>query len=267
MTLDGNGYTITAVDPAGGHFVGAVVANGGTTAHVANLTVTASGLANVCDGGADRLRGIFFEGASGSIMNNVVTGLNQGPSGCQEGNSIEVRNAPYDGTNPNTVTVEVAHNVVADFQKTGILALGDVEVDISNNTVYASATQENLAANSIQVSYGTFGSVELNVVEGNQWKGTSDYAATALLTYLPGTLRVSKNKIAGNSDVGLFILSDNGTYEKNNVTDEGSDDPNSGYDYGIWDDGSDNVWMKTKASGFEIPFYPDPLNGTKNKAL
>src|SRR6266540_3206520 len=49
FTLDGAGHTITAVDPAGGHFVGAVVKNGGTTAHVTNLGVTASGLANVCD--------------------------------------------------------------------------------------------------------------------------------------------------------------------------------------------------------------------------
>ena len=93
-TLDGNGHTITAVDPSGGHFLGAVVKNAGSTAHVKNLTVTALGLANVCDppGPPDnRLRGILFDGASGSITNNTtVVNINQGASGCQEGNAIEV---------------------------------------------------------------------------------------------------------------------------------------------------------------------------------
>src|SRR3989442_13737424 len=59
FTLDGNGHTITAVDPAGDHFRGAVVRNGGTSAIVENLMVTASNLANVCDDGNDRLRGIL----------------------------------------------------------------------------------------------------------------------------------------------------------------------------------------------------------------
>ena len=56
FTLNGNGHTITALDPSGGHFLGAVVKNAGGTANVTNLTVTASGLQNVCDGGDNRLR-------------------------------------------------------------------------------------------------------------------------------------------------------------------------------------------------------------------
>src|SRR5262245_26635758 len=41
FTLDGAGHTISAVDPAGDHFRGAVVRNGGAVAHVKNLRVTA----------------------------------------------------------------------------------------------------------------------------------------------------------------------------------------------------------------------------------
>ena len=89
VTLDGQGNAITAVDPVTGHFVGGVVANGGSGAHVTNLTVDTDGLANVCDAGADCLRGIIFEGASGSITRNTVQNINQGASGCQEGNAIE----------------------------------------------------------------------------------------------------------------------------------------------------------------------------------
>jgi hypothetical protein len=75
FTLDGNGFTITAVDPPGGHFVGAVVKNAGATAHVVDLTVTTLNLANVCDAVDDRLRGIMFQGASGSIRGNTVVNL------------------------------------------------------------------------------------------------------------------------------------------------------------------------------------------------
>lgn len=45
-----------------------------------------------------RLRGILFDGAAGSITHNTVTNINQGASGCQEGNGIEVRNGPFDNT-------------------------------------------------------------------------------------------------------------------------------------------------------------------------
>lgn len=128
MTLDGDGHTITAVDPPGGHFLGAVVRNAGSTAHVTNLTVTTSGLANVCDAAGNRLRGILFESASGTITNNTVHNVNQGASGCQEGNGIEVRNPPFDGTHPSTKTVTITGNVVTKYQKTGIVANGDVEV-------------------------------------------------------------------------------------------------------------------------------------------
>ena len=61
--------------------------------------MTVSGLSNVCDDGDARLRGILFDGTGGSITNNDVVDVRQGAtSGCQEGNSIEVRNEPFDNT-------------------------------------------------------------------------------------------------------------------------------------------------------------------------
>lgn len=265
MTLDGRNHTITAVDPPAGHFTGAVVANSGTTAHVKNLTVTTSGLSNVCDGGPNRLRGIMFEGASGSIIHNNVTGINQGPSGCQEGNAIEVRNSPFDGTHPNTVAVEVAHNNVTDYQKTGIVANGDVDVAIHHNTVGESATQDDLAANSIQMGFGALGSVVHNNVEGNQWKGTSDFAATAVLVYLAGPVNVSNNNIRGNSDIGLYFFADDGTVHNNRVFDEGADHPNSSYDIGLGNWGTNNTVTNNKVKGFDDLY--DGVTGGNNKAI
>lgn len=50
-TLDGNGVAIAAVDPAGGHFTGAIVRNGSGDASVLNLTITTLNLTDVCDAG------------------------------------------------------------------------------------------------------------------------------------------------------------------------------------------------------------------------
>jgi hypothetical protein len=62
--------------------------------------------------------GIMLESAPGSITNKNINGLNQGTSGCQEGNAIEVRNnAPFDGNHPATVSVTVSGNDVAFTKK------------------------------------------------------------------------------------------------------------------------------------------------------
>ena len=173
MTLDGAGHRITAVDPPGGHFLGAVVKNAGSSAHVRNLRITTSGLADVCDGGDDRLRGILFDGASGSIKDNIVTNINQGASGCQEGNGIEVRDAPFGDTHPDTEYVPIADNVVMGYQKTGILGNGDVFVTITGNTVVGLGPVPYIAQNGIQVGFGGTGEVEDNDISGNAYSKCS----------------------------------------------------------------------------------------------
>lgn len=265
MTLDGRGHTITAVDPLGDHFRGAVIQNGGLWAAVRDVTVTVSNLANVCDGGDDRLRGIMFDGASGEITKNSVVGINQGPSGCQEGNAIEVRNAPFDGTHPNTRSVRITRNVIDEYQKTGIVANGDVDVVVEHNRLGASATQQNLAANGVQLGSGAFGLVRHNEVAGNQWLGTSNFAASAILIFDADGAVVSHNRVTGNSDVGLFVSADGGTYEHNDIRDFGVDGPNG--DFGMVDLGSGNVFNHSLVCGFDTPFFPDPLPGMQNKAL
>lgn len=263
-TLDGSGHTIAAVDPPTDHFRGAVVANGGGEAHVVDLTVTADSLANACDGGADRLRGIMLEGASGSISGSRVVGINHGPSGCQEGNAIEIRNAPFDGTHPATVSVEIAHNVVAGYQKTGIVANGDVDVSVHHNDVGSSATQENLAANGIQLGFGARGAVTHNHVDGNQWMGVTSWAATAVLLFDADAAHVSRNNIRGNSDIGVYIYGDGATAVNNRVFDEGADHPNSGYDIGLLSWGANDV-VNNKVRGFRTPFYG--VTDDSNKAI
>lgn len=268
-TLDGRGNTITAVDPSGDHFRGGVVENGGASAHVEHLTVTTDGLANVGDSGADRLRGIFFEGASGSIAHNTVIGINQGDSGAQEGNAIEVRNAPFDGTHPDTKTVEIVHNVVDDYQKTGIVANGDLDVSIRHNDVGASATQESLAANGIQLGFGALGSATQNRVDGNQWLGPSNFAATAILVVLADGPTVSKNNVGGNSDVGVFWQSDGGAIDNNRVFESGPDGPHGDFGVVNCDAGFDCAGgaevTNNKVRGFDTPYFG--VDGGRNKTV
>lgn len=264
FTLDGKHHTITAVDPLGGHFIGAVVKNQGAVAHVMKLGIATNSLANVCDAGNDRLRGIMFEGASGSIMDNTILSLNQAASGCQEGNAIEVRNTPFDGTHPGTMTVEIGHNEVSNYQKTGILANGDVSVDIHHNDIGSTATPQ-LAANSVQLGFGATGTVENNKIDGNQWCGPSDTVATAILVFDADNSVIRKNQIGGNSDIGIYGSADNLTIDGNKIFDSAIivDCNQFDYDIGIGNYGTNNVITKNQISGFDTPF--DGVVGEKNK--
>ena len=215
------------------------MANGGTTAHVTDLTVTASGLTDVCDGGADRLRGIMFDGASGSITHNTVTGINQGASGCQEGNAIEVRNAPFDGTHPNTVYVTVSGNWIDDYQKTGIVANGDASVTVTNNYVGSADLPYHIAANSVQLGFGAMGPVNNNTIVGNQWDvvSTPQWVATAVLIYLAGDVNVNHNTISGDgTDIGIYAESAGTVNAMNNVIGRtlSSSDVVDDYGVGVW---------------------------------
>jgi hypothetical protein len=216
-TLDGAGHTIAAVDPPGGHFLGAVVANEGTQANVMNLRITAGNLVDVCDiidqtAGTDfRLRGIQFKGASGEITHNTVTDINQrASSSCWEGAGIEVRNEPTDGTHPNTQTVEISDNVVVNYQMVGIVAVGDVSVKIHHNRVTASAAKANVPVSGIQLSYHAIGEISDNVVTGNWYQpvtrghgkaiGQQPLVAVGILLYNieMSNVKVSNNELRDN---------------------------------------------------------------------
>jgi hypothetical protein len=203
FTLDGADHTITAVDPeAPGHFLGAVVRNGGASAIVTNLTVTASGLTDACDEGDDRLRGILLDGASGSITNNTVTGVRQGPSGCQEGNSIEVRNAPFDAAGTD-LGVTISGNVVSSYQKTGILANGSVAATITGNTITGAGPVGYIAQNGVQVGFGATAVVKDNTVSGNSYTG-ADVACGILLFQADGVKASSNNLFSNERDMCNF---------------------------------------------------------------
>lgn len=267
-TLDGQGHTITAEDPPGDHFRGAVVQNAGSEAHVTNLGVTASALDNVCDDGDDRLRGIMFDGASGSIIGNDVEGINQGQSGCQEGNGIEVRNAPFDGTHPDTQVVDISHNLVDMYQKTGIIANGDVDVGITNNFVGSARLEDFIAANSVQAGFGAFAAVNNNEIIGNEWDGASSFAATAVLIFSAEDVNVNNNVIRGDggeiaTDVGVLALFSATVNVMNNDISRDAEQAGEKDDFGVgvWffdNDGKSKV-VRNRFNGWLIDFQGEDL--------
>jgi hypothetical protein len=212
-TFDGEGHTVTAVDPPGGHFTGAVIRNRGATARVRDVTVTVRGLRDVCTADAARLRGILLEGASGEVVDSTVRDLQKGSgaSGCQEGFGIEVRN---DDASRGPFRVDVLRNRVVAAQKTGILAVGTVEVTLSDNTVDAGGPVTHIARNGIQVGFGARGRVTGNTVSGNAYTGPAVSVGTGILVaggsyYGADSPLVTELAIEGNTlvdnDVGIDL--------------------------------------------------------------
>ena len=196
VTLDGNGHSITAVDPTGGHFLGAVVENAGPTASVKNLTVMAANLNSTCDDFPNSLAGIRLDGATGSITNNTVTGLQQGTSGdgCQEGNAIEVRNTTPDTGLPG---VNVTGNTVSSYQKTGVLVKGKVSSVVTDNTITGYGPVDFIAQNGVQVSFGATALVNSNTISNNFYTPKS-VDACGLLIFQADGVKVGKNSFSGN---------------------------------------------------------------------
>lgn len=248
FTLDGAQNTIMATDPIGGHFRGGIIVAGGASANVTNTVISALMLVDVCETGHERLRAIYFNGASGVIQGNTVLNVNKSGSSCQEGNGIEVRNADLGG---RPTSVQIIDNVVEGFQKTGVVASGNVDVTIRGNSIGASSAQRVLVANGIQVGAGARALVEANAVAGNSWGG-DDAAGTAilLLNTAAGTV-VRGNVIVGNADVGIYVMASGVRVELNRLTDTGTD---GAFDVGIGNFGDDNVFDRNTINGYFLRY-------------
>ena len=127
-TLDGKGFTITAVDvPAGTSFDGAVVQNDGAAMNVKNLKIE-GGVPNNC---VAIFNGVAFMNAGGSIKNVTLNNIGQ-TTGCQSGRAIVVWNAIGVG---DRRSVAIENNTVSSYNKNGIDVRGNVDAKIVGNTV------------------------------------------------------------------------------------------------------------------------------------
>ncbi|QRK10755.1 right-handed parallel beta-helix repeat-containing protein [Archangium violaceum] len=272
-TFDGQGHSVTAVDPPGGHFTGAIIRNRGSTARVRGVTVSASGLRDICEGDvARRLRGILIEGASGEVADSRLGGLSRGDgkSGCQEGFGIEVRN---DDASRGSFQVDVLRNHVSGYQKVGILATGAVDVTIDGNTVDGGGAVDYIARNGIQIGNGARARVTKNKVSGNAYTDTRITVGSGVLVRVDeGKPLVTGLVIEGNTfidnDVGIYLAQDVGNPielpERARIADnrlENSEEPlPTGYQAAITDyygTGSIITSNDIKGMGYDPETVPD----------
>ena len=245
VTLDGNTHTITAVDPPGGFFQGAIVVARGRTASIVHTRITADLRSNVCGEGEARLRGIYFDGASGEIGSNTVDAIHRVPSACAEGNAIEVRNRAVEGAVATRVAIR--GNYVERYQKSGIVVHGIVDALIQGNFVGSSKSSRLLGPNAVQVGPVAAARVERNQISG-AFVGTQVEGGSAILLISSGAGTVVEgNDITADTDVGINVVADEATVANNRVVDTGEDDR---FDVGIMNVGVDNAYFNNAVVGF-----------------
>lgn len=288
FTLNGAGHTITAMDPLGDYFKRGVVQNGGATADVTDVTITTSALVDPCDQTSQyRLRGILFDGASGSITKTNVTNINHvgaGPCG-DEGNAIEVRNF---GASATTNRVKIEGNTATGYQKGGIIANGNVDATITDNVVDGLGPSPFIPRNGIQLGFGATGMVKHNQVSNNEYTGADASAAGILLVagpyffggpYSVGA-QIDQNTISEN-DVGVWIAEldasgnppatmTNVKVVNNTISKAGFTNP---YQAGVSDSGNNDKIIANRISGagydpsfagrFEVDADPSFTNRAK----
>ena len=248
FTLDGDGHEILAVDPAGHAFRGAIVVARGVRASIIHTTVTAAMLAGECPTSEHRLRGIYFDGASGEIRDNRVIGVFRAPLSCEEGNAIEVRNRQIDGL---PASVVIARNGVLDYQKTGIVVYGNVDALIHDNFIGASVVDGELGVNGVQVGPTAGAQIERNTIRGIFTGHVTAGSAIILVNTRVGTL-VEANQIISSADVGIYIGADAVTVAKNHIEDVGEDGL---YDVAVVNRGADNLLSDNTVRGFRVVYF------------
>jgi hypothetical protein len=213
ITHNGAGHKISAIDPPGDHFRGAIIQNAGASASVINTVIETANLENICESGVHKLAGIRFDGASGEITGNTILSVRRStPEGnlpsCQEGNAIEVTNF---GSLPGRAKINIEGNQIRNYQKTGIILGGEVDGTVSSNTVIGAGPQNFIGQNGIQISSGASARVSRNTVVDNSYTGSS--AASAGIIVSSGPIRrseysfgleISENTLVGN-DVGVWL--------------------------------------------------------------
>jgi nitrous oxidase accessory protein NosD len=157
-------------------------------------------------GVAPLLMGVFFRGASGTLRNSRVRGVQLGPEerACETGAAVAVQG---DGATP--VNVKVSGNTIFDYQRAGVL-VNEVgaRARVRANVVVGAGPTPDLAQNGIQVGFGAVARVEENVVQDNV------VPSSAACTFDGGNLFfaanggiIARNLFAGNT-VGVVVTGD-----------------------------------------------------------
>jgi len=215
-TVDGAGHTISADDNGEGvpQFNGAIVTNegAGQTMNIQNVTITgpAAGF-QLCTEATNVLYGIFFNGAAGGTVSNVIVDhifqFQNGLFGsCQTGRAIRA---------DNSGTITITGTTVRDYQKSGFEARGSTIMNVSGSTAGPSHPLEGLIAQNGVSIVGAAGTVANNTIfgSGDAQAGVGGGAAgTAVLLFGAHDLTVTNNTLTSpagrpGTDFGISVVS------------------------------------------------------------
>jgi hypothetical protein len=214
------GYQITDVNPsASDPTISAVlVVDSVSGVEIKNISVNGYAATTTGSSGCsiDNV-GIYYRNASGSIVDSAVSyiGLNPDGSltGCQEGLGVFIES--YGGT----ASVTMTGNSIHDYDKNGITADGSAATLVAtNNAVTGAGPTSATAQNGIQVSDGAKGTVNSNVITGDDYIPTA-YSASGILFYSAAAdVEANDNIINDTNGAVYFYLSNNGTAKGNNIS-------------------------------------------------
>ncbi|MGH9207973.1 MAG: hypothetical protein ACRD1G_15700, partial [Acidimicrobiales bacterium] len=168
--------------------------------------------------------GLNFNNAGGSVNNVTIAGITQ-DSGCA--NAFGIR-ADSSGTFRQ---ISVTGVTVTNYEKAGILANGDLSMNISATTVGPpDPTVSRLnAQNGIQYGFGAIGSISHSTVIGSGFGSASTPAVSILITGASGVKIISNTLTGAGVDIGISIVngSSNTLVESNSIGRTSADSPDS----------------------------------------
>lgn len=210
------------------------------------------------------------------VLNSSIHDIGESPfNGTQHGVAIY-----YRGFGTGSASGKISANMIADYQKGGIVANGaGTNVNISDNIVKGQGRIDYIAQNGIQVGYGASAQVMRNTVTDNAYTGLAGASSGGILVvggpfydgdYTTGTQIVGNTVI--NNDVGIFlsnwdstgppVVATNVKVVNNTITNDAltnlSGNGNIGYQAGVSDVGNNDKIINNTISGVG---YTAPGNG------
>ncbi len=215
------------------------------------------------------------------VTNSTISAIHDLPSldGDQHGDAI----AYYAFAAGASATGTASGNVISDYQKGGIVALGPgASASISGNTVTGIGPTPLIAQNGIEIDYGASGQVMRNTVTGNSYSGTNDASSAGILIFggcqslvgnypLTTGVQIVKN-IVGDStstdgnDIGVALANYdptcatapstptnnkviNNAITNDEVTNVSGNGSSNGYQAGVLDSGANDKIINNDISG------------------
>ena len=214
LTLNGQGFKITAIDPPAGNFVGPIVKTLGKAANVNNLFLRTN-LADVCNADADKVIGILFDHAAGTISGvNITINKAAGTSTCSEGVAVQVQALPYSPKAPFS-KVSVKNSTFKNNQFASVVASGNVSLRVDTNLIKDDGAADP-ARQGVAISDGAKSYIINNLILRISHLTLNNEPSYGILLLGAGSSTVLTNTL-NYDDIAIRLLGTSKTTVKGNI--------------------------------------------------